>query len=1578
MPESVALYLAAAGMSEAAAAAVANALVATAASMVINAAATALTKKPGQRSFSDLANDRTVSVRAPIAPHRHVYGRVRVGGTIVAAASSGPRNQFMHMVIVLAAHEVEAIESIWFNDYVLTLNESGEETARFLKTAVSDTVTETFTVPAGLTVTLANAPSYISSVMITTDDPYVGVESYTLSGSTITLPATVPGWENPMAGQTVTVTYQYTPEDSTYVTVRKHLGAADQAADADIVAAFPGEWTENHRLRGRAYLYVRLEYSQDLFPYGLPNISAVVQGKKVYDPRTATTAYSANAALCIADYLNTALGASYSSEIDTTQLAAAANICDESVVLAGGGTEHRYECHGTIDLSQRPREIIGKLLTSCGGRATFVAGKWRIIPAAYSTPTVTLTESHLRGPLRVQSIMSRRDLCNGVKGIYISERNAWQPADIPPVTNATYLAEDGERIWRDVELPFTVSAACAQRLEKIELERARQQITVTTTVSLIGLQITPGDTIALTNARMGWTAKAFEVTSWRFVSDSGGGLAIELSLRETASAVFNWNNGEESTIDDAPDTNLWNPWYVAPPTALSFFEFSAPTNGQNVLGLGLTWTASAEATVVQYEVQGRATTTPDWQSFLVSGSTTYFEYMPATAGATYQARVRAISAAGVRSAWASATDVTVSGIPAPTGLALTQTSQTDASGVAVASLLATWTASTARDVVSYEVSGKLSTDSDWYGQGTVTETRFSYQPIVAGLTYQVRVRAVNRDGMKSPWTATVSYTAATIAAPTGVTVSATTASGADGTVVPALKVAWTASTSANVSGYEVQGKFSTDATWSSFTVAGRSTEYIHPVLIAGATYNVRVRSIAGDGTFSAWANASDFTAAAIAPPTGLAVAEVTETAGDGTKIARLGVTWTASTSTDVVAYEVQGKFAADVNYASFMTAGAVTRYVHPVVVPGATYNVRVRAISSTGIGSAWTAVTTYTAADIAAPTNVSVGQTTSIAPDGTVVPRLLVTWTASTSGDVAQYEVQGKLSTDTDYASFVVAGNVTRYVHPVVLSGVTYNVRVRSISTSGVGSAWSTVVNYSTTGDTTAPGAPSGLAATGGLRSVRLVWTNPTDADYAYTEVWEHTSDARASATKVGQVSGTNWVRSDLATGATRYYWIRAVDFSGNVGAWNATAGVSATTSSVATGDISSGAVTTALFASGIRPVEIVSTLPSSGNTAGRVVFLTTDNKLYRYDGSAWTAAVPAVDVTGQITTTQITDSAISTAKLSANAVTTAKLATGAVTADTIAANAITAGKIAAAAISSTEIAAGSISVDRLSSSSSAFNSITFALGSSTTLDGRTAAAAFTGTASAYGILAKNTGGKSAIGAGTTATTNLEAAIIGVAGTDSTFAKWKYQGQLGNGTCGGLFGSYDTSMTLVTGIDLARAAYAYYVTAGAGGPFTGSHDAAIPRSDAQPEVGDIIVDTGLLRARDIFNAICTNAVSTAASQKGVVGVFAAYADDTHVPAALLDGEDPCADYGSIAATHRMAVINSVGEGLVNVCSEGGDIAIGDLIVTSSLPGKGMRQSDDIVRATTVAKAREAVAFAGPADVKQIACIYLCG
>jgi hypothetical protein len=50
-----------------------------------------------------------------------------------------------------------------------------------------------------------------------------------------------------------------------------------------------------------------------------------------------------------------------------------------------------------------------------------------------------------------------------------------------------------------------------------------------------------------------------------------------------------------------------------------------------------------------------------------------------------------------------------------------------------------------------------------------------------------------------------------------------------------------------------------------------------------------------------------------------------------------------------------------------------------------------------------------------------------------------------------------------------------------------------------------------------------------------------------------------------------------------------------------------------------------------LAPVEILASLPETGNIPGRIVFLTTDAKLYRWTGSVWSREIAASDITGEL-----------------------------------------------------------------------------------------------------------------------------------------------------------------------------------------------------------------------------------------------------------------------------------------------------------------------------------------------------------
>jgi len=199
--------------------------------------------------------------------------------------------------------------------------------------------------------------------------------------------------------------------------------------------------------------------------------------------------------------------------------------------------------------------------------------------------------------------------------------------------------------------------------------------------------------------------------------------------------------------------------------------------------------------------------------------------------------------------------------------------------------------------------------------------------------------------------------------------------------------------------------------------------------------------------------------------------------------------------------------------------------------------------------------------------------------------------------------------------------------------------------------------------------------------------------------------------------------------------------------------------------------------------------------------------------------------------------------------------------------------------------------------------------------------------------------------------------------------------------------------TATSGLIGASNGYDFYADGGGTnyGPFTGAHDVLVPVAVNIPN-GYIMCDVQLIMAKNISNTVFEVAISTASNQIpiGIMilnnGLLA-----EQKPAAFIEkvywtgtGEEIKSitvmypEYEAVKDLYNYCVINAVGEGQVYVCGESGNIAAGDLIVTSSVAGVGMKQSDNIVRNITVAKARQTMTFADTTTPTLIACIYLCG
>lgn len=124
-----------------------------------------------------------------------------------------------------------------------------------------------------------------------------------------------------------------------------------------------------------------------------------------------------------------------------------------------------------------------------------------------------------------------------------------------PFGDANLEADGGDRRWYDIQLPFTISCPCSQRLCKVELLRRRQQGTGTFTFNLSMYKATSLDITQMTFSVLGWVNKLLEIQAHRFTltkqQNAGGddvlALATEIDVQETDPSVYAWSSSEELT-----------------------------------------------------------------------------------------------------------------------------------------------------------------------------------------------------------------------------------------------------------------------------------------------------------------------------------------------------------------------------------------------------------------------------------------------------------------------------------------------------------------------------------------------------------------------------------------------------------------------------------------------------------------------------------------------------------------------------------------------------------------------------------------------------------------------------------------------------------------------------------------------------------------------------------------------------------------------------------------------------------------------------------------------------------------------
>ena len=815
------------------------------------------------------------ATRAPLAPRQIVYGQCRVGGTLAHIETTGTDNYLLHMVVAIAGHEIESLESIRLNDI--------------------NTTTSTSTISG-------------STVYTVTNSDFRNTEN-----------------ENKFDSNGALVRYTFSDGSQT-------------AVDGYMNAQLSSMGTTDKFL-GVAYVYIQMVFDAEQFGGGQPAVSFKVKGKNVFDPRTNAVASSdlqrSNPALIIRDYLTDTqygLKAKTSEINDTTNaggIASAANTCDQNVTLADGSTtERRYTTNGFTNFSANGNGVLESVLSSMAGKMSYVNGQFTVFAGASQSPSLTITDDDLLAPIAVSTNASTGDLYNSIKPVYVDASLNFISADAEVYADSTMLNADtpsGESTANyvkrmEVQLPFTVTDTMAQRLGRIALKSQRQTTSLQVSVSLQFMRLQPNDWVYLTNERLNFSQKVFEVISTNMEVIQDGDvpvIATRLELKEVEAAVFNFATNDYTTGQSEGSNVSTGTYAVTAPTNLALTQQSNIDGTTSKVDIKVAWTNNASDKVTLTEIEYKLSTDSDFTSDFTVGKRVAVGLIPnVVVGKTYNVRIRHIDVNGVTSPYTS--NVNISIAVAGTTPAV-PTNLTVSSGKL--NILVSWTNpnnSDLRAVKVYRRTANTNPTDDTHLVETIggepnkiSTTIFGDQDgITAGTTYYFWVRSVNHSGQESALSSSENgnFTSAAIG---------------DGTITT-LKLAANAVTQAKIAVNAIQGSVIAAG---AITASKIGTDAVETAKIADnavtnaliATDAVNQDSIAANAVTATQIVSGTITASEIAS-NAITTAKIAAGQINADKIASNAITAVKITAGAIVA----GKLAADSIVATNIQTDAVT------------------------------------------------------------------------------------------------------------------------------------------------------------------------------------------------------------------------------------------------------------------------------------------------------------------------------------------------------------------------------------------------------------------------------------------------------------------------------------------------------------------------------------------------------------------------------------------------------------------------------------------------------------------------------
>jgi len=705
--------------------------------------------------------------------------------------------------------------------------------------------------------------------------------------------------------------------------------------------------------------------------------------------------------------------------------------------------------------------------------------------------------------------------------------------------------------------------------------------------------------VSTNQVNVSWSASSDNVgvTGYLVERSSGAGSTSFAQVATPAGASFSDTGLAASTVYNyrvrATDAagNLSGYSAVASATTQALPDTTAPSVPANMAAAGVSssqvnvsWSASSDNVgVTGYLVersQGAGST-----SFaqVATPSGTGFGDTGLSAGTVYNYRVRAKDAAGNVSGYSTVASATTQSLPdttapsAPANLVATAASSSQ--------INLGWSGSTDNvGVTGYLVERSQGAGSTSFAQvGTVGGTSYGDTGLTASTVYNYRVRATDAAGNLSGYSAVASATTQALPDTTAPSVPVNVVAAAAST--NQVNVTWSASTdNVGVTGYLVERSQGAGST--SFAQVGTpaAASYSDAGLLAGTVYNYRVRAADAAGNLSGYSAVASTTTSNVVSSGSGPVASYGFSEGSGTVTADSsgnGYTGTLSAATwtsggkygQALSFNGTSSYVNLGNPALLKLTGSMTLEAWVLATGNPADDGQI--IAKSDSGSTTTGWQFKTSPDTGVRTfgvGVSPNGSSIVQRFSKTVP-VLNTWyhvagVYNASARTLDVYVNGVLDDG------VLSGSVPSAQFDPNLSvligkrsggynfmGTIDEVRIynRALSQTEIQTDMNTSMGGSSSVDTTAPTAPTGLAAVAVSRSqINLSWGASTDNVGVTGYLVEYRRGYNGNFTQIGTTTGTTFTSTGLFSRTTYSYRVRATDAAGNLSTYSGV--VSATT----------------------------------------------------------------------------------------------------------------------------------------------------------------------------------------------------------------------------------------------------------------------------------------------------------------------------------------------------------------------------------------------------------------------------------